>query len=278
MNSLGFMQGRLSPQVNGKIQAFPWKHWQNEFKIASENNFKIIEWTIDQERFLENPLMTEDGKAEIKRISKKYEVKIPSLTGDCFMESPFWKLYGKDRNARIKDFLKISKSCSDLGINIIVIPLVDGGSIEKTDQSKSLTEFLFEKENLFMEMGLKIIFESDFNPKKLKSFIKNFHPEVFGINYDIGNSASLDYNTKEELSAYGNGIYNVHIKDRVLFGSTVPLGEGNANLPLFFETLSKLDYCGNFILQTARSKNGQHLSDLIKYRILIEKLIKKYET
>ena len=71
------MQGRLSPQVNGKIQAFPWKHWQNEFKIASENNFKIIEWTIDQERFLENPLMTEDGKAEIKRISKKYEVKIP---------------------------------------------------------------------------------------------------------------------------------------------------------------------------------------------------------
>ena len=70
MNSLGFMQGRLSPQVNGKIQAFPWKHWQNEFKIASENNFKIIEWTIDQERFLENPLMTEDGKAEIKRISK----------------------------------------------------------------------------------------------------------------------------------------------------------------------------------------------------------------
>ena len=90
-----------------------------------------------------------------------------------------------------------------------------------------------------MEMGLKIIFESDFNPKKLKSFIKNFNPEVFGINYDVGNSASLDYNTKEELSAYGNRIYNVHIKG-VLFGSIVPLGEGNANLPLFFETCLSL--------------------------------------
>ena len=44
-----------------------------------------------------------------------------------------------------KRFLKDFKSCSDLGINIIVIPLVDGGSIEKTDQSKSLRIFLKKK-------------------------------------------------------------------------------------------------------------------------------------
>ena len=27
---IGFMQGRLSPQVDGKIQAFPWVHWRDE--------------------------------------------------------------------------------------------------------------------------------------------------------------------------------------------------------------------------------------------------------
>ena len=95
-----------------RFKPFSGSIGKNEFKIA-ENNFKIIGGHRPG-KVLENPLMTEDGKAEIKRISKKYEVKIPSLTGDCFMESPFWKLYGKDRNARIKDFLKISKSCSDL--------------------------------------------------------------------------------------------------------------------------------------------------------------------
>ena len=29
------MQGRLSPLVDGKIQAFPWNYWKQEFKIAN---------------------------------------------------------------------------------------------------------------------------------------------------------------------------------------------------------------------------------------------------
>ena len=115
--------------------------------------------------------MTEDGKSEIKKLSKKFDIKIPSLTGDCFMQSPFWKLYGEEKKNRIKEFLQLTSSCSKLGINIIVIPLVDGGSIEKMDQSKSLTEFLFEKESLFIEMGIKIVFESDFSPNKLYKFM-----------------------------------------------------------------------------------------------------------
>ena len=35
---IGFMQGRLSPMVNGKIQAFPYETWKNEFAIAKLNN------------------------------------------------------------------------------------------------------------------------------------------------------------------------------------------------------------------------------------------------
>ena len=33
-NHVGFMQGRLSPMVDGKIQAFPWGHWQEELRIV----------------------------------------------------------------------------------------------------------------------------------------------------------------------------------------------------------------------------------------------------
>ena len=44
---IGFMQGRFSPLVNGKIQAFPWDSWSEEFFVANENDFNIIEWTLD---------------------------------------------------------------------------------------------------------------------------------------------------------------------------------------------------------------------------------------
>ena len=37
---IGFVLGRLSPLVDGKIQAFPMDHWVNEFKVANENNFQ----------------------------------------------------------------------------------------------------------------------------------------------------------------------------------------------------------------------------------------------
>ena len=35
---LGFMQGRLSPQIRNEIQAFPFSTWKKEFKIAEKIN------------------------------------------------------------------------------------------------------------------------------------------------------------------------------------------------------------------------------------------------
>ena len=130
---IGFMQGRLSPMINGKIQAFPWNNWEAEFKIAYENNFKIMEWTLDQERLYENPLMCENGRKKIKNLSNKYKLSIPSITGDCFMQNPFFKYEGKLRESLFNDLQKIIKSCILLGINIIVFPLVDEGSIENIE-------------------------------------------------------------------------------------------------------------------------------------------------
>ena len=44
---IGFMQGRLSPQVGDRIQAFPRDHWREEFPIAERLGFPLMEWTLD---------------------------------------------------------------------------------------------------------------------------------------------------------------------------------------------------------------------------------------
>ena len=62
ISRIGFMQGRLSPLINGKIQSFPWSTWDKEFEIGQNINLNMMEWTIDQERIYENPLMTEEGR------------------------------------------------------------------------------------------------------------------------------------------------------------------------------------------------------------------------
>ena len=234
-----------------------------------------MEWTLDQAKLEENPLMTKEGQAEILKLSEKYGIKIPSLTGDCFMQAPFWKLYGKDSEDRKEDLISILDACSNLGITQIVIPLVDGGRIENNDQDQALLEFLHDKERIILNRGIQILFESDFDPKRLRDFIKKYNNEIFGINYDIGNSAALGFDVEEEFAAYGDSIFNIHVKDRVLNGNTVPLGEGNADFMKVFKLLAFNNYKGNYILQTARANDGDHAGVLSSYKILVEGWIRE---
>ena len=99
----------------------------------------------------ENPLVTKKGQDEIRAISKKYKIKIPSVTGDCFMQSPFWKEKGRDRLNLELDFIKIIEACSDLKINLLIIPLVDNGRLENSQQEDSLVLFLENQTNLLLK-------------------------------------------------------------------------------------------------------------------------------
>lgn len=269
------MQGRLSPMIDNRIQSFPWKNWQKEFEIASKNNLSTIEWTIDDDRLYENPLLTKEGIKEINRLTTYYQINIPSLTGDCFMQNPFWKSTGTKKEKLHNDFINILYGCNKANISIVLIPLVDNGSVENEEQENNLLSFLSSQKKLMRKLSLRICFESDLSPKKLKNFIDKYDNSLFGINYDTGNSASMGFDPCEEFSQYGDRIINVHIKDRPLSGTTVPLGEGDTNFELIFRMLKEYKYRGNLILQTARTKNNNDLEVLLKYHSITIEYAKK---
>jgi len=258
--SYGVMQGRLSKIIENKIQAFPEKYWKEEFSKANKLGLKSIEWTLDYKNLKNNPILTKNGQLKIKKLSKKYSIKINSLTGDCFMQKPFWKI--KNNKELIQDLKKIIDGCKILGIRFIVIPLVDKGSINNYKDKNNLRKICNKIKKYLHNSKIKLIFESDFSPKKLKDFIKKFDRNFFGINYDVGNSAGLNYDIDNEFKSYGKYIFNVHIKDRVKNGKTIRLGKGNANFSKLFNNLRKMRYKGNLILQTARSKNNQHMNEI----------------
>lgn len=273
---IGFMQGRLSPQVDGKIQAFPALCWQAEFESAKHNGFSLMEWTLDQDGLYLNPLLTTSGQAEIRELRQAHGIALSSLTGDCFMQSPFWKAEGPAREALLQDFLAVAQACSAVGIAMMVVPLVDNGRLENREQEDQLVDTL-QKESAFLAtLGVKVVFESDFGPDELARFMARLAPARFGINYDIGNSASLGMDPIAEISAYGERILNVHIKDRVLGGTTVPLGTGNANFDQVFAALARAGYQGTYILQTARAADGQHAEALCRYRDMALDWIKRH--
>jgi L-ribulose-5-phosphate 3-epimerase len=263
---IGFMQGRLCEPVDGKIQAFPWRDWESEFSAAAAIDLHLMEWTLDQARLYENPLMTVDGQEKILTLSRQHGVSVQSLTGDCFMQAPFWKADGKVRTDLQADFLAIGRACAMAGIRMMVVPLVDNGRLDTNTQENVLVNFLLEQQSFLTQYKLKVIFESDFRPAELARFIARLPAEQFGINYDIGNSAALGFDPAEEFTAYGTRVINVHIKDRVIGGTTVPLRTGSADFDSVFAALSRDSYQGNFILQTARAVDGNHAEVLREYR------------
>ena len=267
--NIGFMQGRLSPMQGKKIQSFPWKNWEKEFQIGNKLDFKILEWTLDYQKLYSNPLMNDIGRRKIKNLCLKYNFEILSLTGDCFMQKPFWKVNGQKRNKLQNDFLNIIKESGKLGIRFIILPLVDNGKIISQKQEEILINFVKKIYPTLRLNKIKILFESDFEPKKYLKFIKKFDREFVGINYDTGNSASYGFDPDEEISLYGKYINNVHIKDRYYKGNTVPLGEGNVDFQTVFEKLKQIKYKGNFILQGARSKKNKHTFIIKKYKDFI---------
>ena len=273
IKKIGFMQGRLSNQRNNKIQSFPWHNWENEFAKAKKININLMEWTLDYDKIFSNPILTSKGQNKINKLKAEHNIKIESVTGDCFMQKPFWKSSQKERLKLQEDFKSIINSLKNIGIKIIVVPLVDNGKIKNKLQNDILINFFLKIEKMLNKNNQKIAFETDKNSTQTVEFLKILNSKVFGINYDIGNSASLGYDPKDELNAYGGRVVNVHVKDRILNGTTVPLGEGNSSFKVVFSLLKKFKYNGNYILQTARSKNKQHSKVLKKYYEFTKKFI-----
>ena len=165
LQQIGFMQGRLSPIVDNKIQAFPWEYWKEEFQIANNCGFSIIEWTLDQSRLYENPLMSKAGQKEINILVQKYQVSIPSITGDCFMQAPFFKVKNKNRDILLKDLINIITACGLFGIENIVFPLVDNGGIKSKEEENILKDGLKLVESILKKYRMKIVLNLIYNQR-----------------------------------------------------------------------------------------------------------------
>jgi hexulose-6-phosphate isomerase len=272
-NEIGIMQGRLSPRIDGKIQAYPANTWQKEFEIAQEIGYAAIEWIVEKPVEI-NALMTDSGKAEIKKVIASTGVRIDYVCADIFMQQPLVRMT-EETKSQNKEFLySILKNAKEVGAIGVEIPFVDNSSIKNETEKQEFIDVMQDAFNLAKEMDLKISLETDLPPIDFKVLLENIGLDYVQANYDIGNSASLGFDPKVELEEYGLKILNVHVKDRKLGSTTVPLGTGNANIDYVFQKLQEIGYSGGLTMQAARGENDiETAKEQLKYvRTLLNNL------
>ena len=269
------MQGRLSPKYRGNYQAHPVNIWEKEFKIASNLQFECIEFILDFYKVMDNPLLHKDGNNLIIKNCLDYNIKVKSVCADIFMHSPLFLENEERKRLNFDILINLMNNSINLGVTDIVIPFVDKSSLFKDQKKQKLTINFFKKVFAFTKnMNINLCLETDLPPDEFLNLLIKIDNPKLKVNYDTGNSASLGYCFKEELDAYGHFITNIHIKDRVLEGGSVPLGSGNCNFEEFFKYLSTKSFNGIFIMQAFRDEDA--IKSLIPQYEYIKPILKKY--
>ena len=255
-NDLGVIQGRLLPKYRGKYQAHPVGYWEEEFEIAKNLELDCIEFILDFENIEENPLIKEGGVDEIIKYIKKTNVRVNSVCADYLMDAPLHSENIEIANSSQNMLIKLLNNVENLGTSSIVIPCVDQSSLSNEIEIEKFIKYFSPVVKVAEKFNINLALETDLNPHSFIKLIETFDSSKVNINYDIGNSAYLGFDPIEELDCYGEKITNIHIKDRVLGGASVELGQGDANFKSFFEKLKQFHYTGPYILQAFRDNEG----------------------
>jgi L-ribulose-5-phosphate 3-epimerase len=257
LGRLGIMQGRLLPKYKGRYQAHPSGYWQREFFIAAELGLDLIEFILDFSDVDKNPLMSKNGIVEIKAVSSATGVFTKSVCADYFMEAPLHGGSAAESTRSANILRRLITNCAELGICDIVVPCVDQSSF--LNRPKEMEQFIYRLKpllDLAERNEINIALETDLSPRAFADLLRRFDSNRVTVNYDLGNSAALGYNTVDEFAAFGKRISDIHIKDRKRNGGSVPLGTGDANFAQFFTALAELDYNGPLIFQVYRDEEG----------------------
>jgi L-ribulose-5-phosphate 3-epimerase len=255
-NKIGVMQGRLVPKYQGRYQAFPIGMWQDEFKVAQECGLDLIEFILDFNDAEENPLLKLGGVDEIANVSKATNVSVKTICADYFMEAPLHSSDDKVAEKSFKILERLLEIAEILKITDIVMPCVDQSSLESKEAVDRFVEQMVKIIPRIEKKNINLSLETDLPPKPFAKLLDRLNSKNITVNYDIGNSAALGFDSNEELAAYGDRITDIHIKDRVSGGGPVTLGEGNADFVKFFGRLKEFNYQGPFIMQAYRDDEG----------------------
>lgn len=270
MNSIGIMQGRLSSPLGGWIQSFPVETWREEFFRARDAGLGCIEWIYEAGTDAVNPLRTDVGMANIRRLADDSGVAVWSVCADYYMEERLLGLDGAPREDAVEHLKWLLGRVGILGARHIVLPFVDSSSLRPLRELEGLLTVLRAVTPAAERAGVELHLETDLKLTDLVAVLERVSHPLVRANYDIGNSAAFGHDPVEELTLLKPWLGSVHVKDRALDGGTVPLGTGAADFPTVFRLIAVAGFRGPFILQAAREEGLSEVELAIRNRLIVE--------
>ncbi len=264
---IAILQGRLSPDLENRYQFFPKNGWQEEFTKAKELGFDGIEWLIDPNGWLQNPIFDNQYTDAITTSEKI--LPIVSICADWCMNVCIWEDDPEAHRAKIRSLFSSLKATTN---KLLLIPLLETHDIRPTDIQKKVVSVLKPLSRELEEEGIRIGFETELSSKELTEFLSGFESDAFGVYYDVGNCTSYGFDCPSDIRHLGTRIFGVHLKDRRIGTTTpLPLGSGDVNFFGIVEALNEINWKGTLVMQAWRGE--RYLNDAIMQLNFIRKIL-----
>ena len=273
MNAVGIMQGRLSPPKGKLIQWYPIDTWESEFYLAKEIGLVCIEWVFQKSTASKNLISYDSGIKKILEVSNKSGIKVLSITADYYMEENLISENGKINTDTLTHLEWLIIQAKKLGATYVMAPFVDASSLKNSNQQEGLLTLLKTMIPILENHRIELHMETDLHPKIWSSILNQVKHPLIKACYDIGDRAALGFNLNEEFQLMSEFIGSVHIKDRPLNSTTVPLGQGNADFSKIFNLIKKTNFKNPFILQSARNNEIDEKEWAIQNKAFVENFI-----
>ena len=246
---VGIMQGRLSPP-GARPQSFPFDSWQTEFRRAQAYGFDLIEWLFTAADYEQNPIWTEAGLAAIRQRMLATGVSVASICADYFVDHQILRVPEGERRRHLQVLNVLIERAAQLEAPVIVLPVLDAGELRDASDDALLLESLREPLALAHSRGVTLALESNTSADRQINLVRQAADPALSICFDTGNRVAQGLDIVADIHLLAPYVSEVHIKDRLLKGPNVPLGEGAAPLQAFFEAVASGPYSGPFILET----------------------------
>lgn len=269
------VQGRALNQNDDLLQSFP-SNWIEEFPLIEKLGFDGIEWIYDKKSEFDNPILNLEQHENIKMVSKKYNVSLENIVFDWFIFHPLIKNNDITLSTKIEKLIDLLDTSEKIGFQRVIFPLLEGNSIHDSNEMELFLKIF--SDNILPTLNLKkleIHFETSMSPNDEFYFISKLDNSQTKICFDMGNSASLGFDCSEVLDKISPFLGSVHIKDRLINGPTVPLGEGSVDFSKVFKILNEIKFSGPISFQAYRNKNSNNIELLSSYLMFINNIIRK---
>lgn len=253
----GMVQGRLTQSPPGCLQWFPQEDWREEFNAASKIGVDYIELIAEVQHNANNPIWTDEGIKEIKRLVKDNNLTLHALCNDYIVEHLFLNEEAVQQN------ISLLRQGKKLGVEKYIMPFFESSELSLHNMQEYV-EPLRRVAKVAIEADIIVCLETILTGSELLEFLELIDMPNVKVVYDTGNRVTFDNDLLGDIRLLGDSIAHVHIKDKNSDNENVLLGTGLVNFEYVFYALHDINYKGRYTFETTRGNNPV---DTAKYNI-----------